>query len=420
MSTNRVWFTPMEQFVIGFWGCYFGATVLMLAGSALAFRHSLRRIARNAAVSALASAFFVVAFLGWLPIDDADTLARLLAHIASVVSALLAYLLFSVLGVLRQAATRRRTILALAALVAVVMGVGWLLAPLQALALGSAMACLLGGVSLFLALRSAARSERLARVAVAGLCFMLVALIGLSWIALDRAHVPWQVHAISAVAGTAYLASMASVLWLRYFYLFELKEVLAHGPGYDPVTRMRTHAETGNMVGAAFKLYHDDPVPLGMIVVTIANLYTLEKLYGLAAVNHALFVCAGRLRRSMPGHVDMGRLGEDGFLLLQYNCRDSGALIQLARRVQTHLSKSVVLNTGVDAHSLEHQQKQRTRWVADVGVGVLRMSKADARAASAVAMGRGMARTAWSYPSRVAWFDEKSGEIVAMPVIEPA
>jgi GGDEF domain-containing protein len=410
----------MEKFVIGFWGCYFGATALMLVGSALAYRHSLRRIARNAGVSALASLFFVVAFLGWLPIDDANTVARLLAHIASVVSALLSYLLFSVLGVLRQAAIRRRTMLALAAFVVGVLGVGWLLEPVPALALSTAMACLLGGVALLLALRSVGRGERLAKVAVAGLCFMLLAVVGLSWIALDRAHVPWQVHAFSALAATAYLASMATVLWLRYFYLFELKEVLAHGPGYDPVTRMRTHAETGNMVGAAFKLYQDDPVPLGMIVVTIANLYMLEKLYGLSAVNHALFVCAGRLRRSMPGHVEMGRLGDDGFLLLQYNCKDSGALIQLGRRVQAHLSKSVVLNTGLEAYSLENQQQQRTRWVADVGVGVLRVSKPDARAATSVAMGRGMARTAWSYPSRVAWFDEKSGEIVAMSVIEPA
>jgi GGDEF domain-containing protein len=410
----------MEKFVIGFWGCYFGATALMLVGSALAYRHSLRRIARNAGVSALASLFFVVAFLGWLPIDDANTLARLLAHIASVVSALLAYLLFSVLGVLRQAATRRRTLLALAALAAGELAIGWVLEALQALALSAAMACLLGGVALFFAMRSAARGERLAKVAVAGLCFMLLAVVGLSWIALDRAHVPWQVHALSAMAGTAYLACMATVLWLRYFYLFELKEVLAHGPGYDSVTRMRTHAETGNMVGAAFKLYQDDPSPLGMIVVTIANLYMLEKLYGLSAVNHALFVCAGRLRRSLPGHVDMGRLGDDGFLLLQYNCKDSGALIQLGRRVQAHLSKSVVLNTGTDANALEHPQKRRTRWAADVGVGVLRVSKADARAATSVAMGRGMSRTAWSYPSRVAWFDEKSGEIVAMPVVTPA
>ena len=29
-----------------------------------------------------------------------------------------------------------------------------------------------------------------------------------------------------------------------------------------------------------------------------------------------LFVCAGRLRRCVPRSVEMGRLGEDGFLLL--------------------------------------------------------------------------------------------------------
>ena len=125
-------------------------------------------------------------------------------------------------------------------------------------------------------------------------------------------------------------------------------------------------------------------------------------------MNQALFVCAGRLRSTVPVHVEMGRLAEDGFLLLINNCGDSGALIQLGRAVQTHLSESVLLNTRLDTESMEYQQ---TRWVADVGVGVLKVSKPDARAATAVAMGRGMSRTAWSYPSRVAWFDEKAEKL---------
>lgn len=52
---------------------------------------------------------------------------------------------------------------------------------------------------------------------------------------------------------------MASVLWTRYSYLIELNQVMAHGPSYDPVTRMRSHSETGNMVGAAFKHYTTNP-----------------------------------------------------------------------------------------------------------------------------------------------------------------
>ena len=407
----------MEQFVIGFWGCYFGATALMLAASVFAFRHSLRRLARNGSLAAALSAFFVVAFLGGLPIGDADTLARVLAQIACAVSAVLACLLFAILGLLRKPKIRRRTVAAMAALAGVVIGVGWLLTPLHALVLGMSMAGLLGVAALSLSIRSALRGERLARVAVSGIGFMLVALAGLGWIALDRAHVPWQVHVVSALAATAYLVSMTWVLWMRYFDLIKLNEVMAYGPSYDPVTRMRSHVETGNMLGAAFKRYHDQPVPLGIVVVTIANLYMLEKLYGPATVNQALFVCAGRLRSTVPDHVEMGRLAEDGFLLLINNCGDSGALIQLGRAIQTHLSESVLLNTRLDTESMEYQQ---TRWVADVGVGVLKVSKPDVRAATAVAMGRGMSRTAWSYPSRVAWFDEKSGEIVAMPVIKAA
>ena len=85
-------------------------------------------------------------------------------------------------------------------------------------------------------------------------------------------------------------------------------------------------------------------------------------------------------------------------------------------RVQERLSRSMLLNTRPEAGSLGRQQ---TRWAADAGVGVLRVTQADARAATAVAMGRGMSRTAWSYPSRVAWYDEKSGEIAGMPVIVP-
>lgn len=405
----------MDKYAIGFWGCYFGSAGLMLAGSVFAYIRSLRRIAVNAAASALASTFFVVAFLGGLPISDGATLDRFLAHVAALVSVLLAYLLFSILGILRSPSSQRRALALLAALAALVIALGWALAPQQSLMLSLAAAALLGFAALAFSLRSAQRGDRLAWVAVAGVLFMLVAIAGLSWMALDRAHVPWQAHAVTALAGTAYLATMASVLWIRYSYLIELNQAMAYGPSYDPVTRMRSNSETSNMVNAVFRHYRDQPVPLGVIVVSIANLYVLEKLYGLAAVNHALFVCAGRLRRTVPAHLEMGRLGEDGFLVLMRSCHHSGDLIQLARRIQATLSRMVVLNTSLaEAGTAGGQQ---TRWAAEAGIGVLRVSKTDARASSAVGLGRGMSRAALSYPSRIAWYDETSGEIVDMPVL---
>ncbi len=414
MGGGGLWLGFMDKYAIGFWGCYFGSASLMLAGSAFAYIRSLRRIAVNAAVSAIASTFFVVAFLGGLPIENPDVLDRFLAHVASVVSALLAYLLFSILGILRDPDSARRALTWLASLALLNIAVGWALSPRHALALSLAMACFLGLVAMVLSLRSAVRGDLLAWVAVSGVSFMLVAIAGLSWVAMDRVHVPWQVHAVTAVAGTCYLATMAAVLWTRYSYLIELNRAMAYGPSYDPVTRMRSHSETGSMLEAAFRRYRDELVPMGVIVVSVANLYVLEKLYGHAAANHALFVCAGRLRRTVPANVEMGRLEENGFLLLMRNCHDSGQLIHLARRVQAALARPVVLNTTLEGALAGNQQ---TRWGAEVGLGVLKVSKSDARASSAVSTGRGMSRTALSYPSRIAWFDETSGEPVDLPVV---
>ncbi|MDP3311163.1 MAG: GGDEF domain-containing protein, partial [Polaromonas sp.] len=349
----------MDKLAYGFWGCYFGTTALMLAGAGIGFTRSLHRISLNAALSAAASGFFVIAFLGGLPITDEDTLLRFLAHVAMAVSIILAYLLFAIVGALDRGRARRATQLALALLGAGGVIVGWQLTPLRALALGVAIAGWLGLMALGVALRSALRGDRLAWRAVFGVLFMLVAMLGLSWIALARGQVPWQLHAVSALSGTAYLVMMASALWVRYSYLIELKQIMALGPSYDPVTRMRSHTETGQMLGHAFRRQHDEATVLGMLVVSIGNLYTLEKLHGKAAVNHALFVCAGRLRRAIPRDVELGRFGDDGFVLLMHDCRDSGRLIRLAHRVASRLAKSVVLNTSLDEARRESEQ---TRW----------------------------------------------------------
>lgn len=406
----------MEKLAIGFWGCYFGTTALMLLGSAMAFARSLRRISINAALSALASAFFVIAFLGGLPIANPDTLTRFLAQVAAVVAVLLSYLLLAMLGVLKQGQLRRKVAPGLLGICIAIIGVGWLLDPEDALALSMGAACLLGVAALLICIRSAFRGDRLARVAVVGVFFMLLALSGLGWIALDRDEVPWQVHAVSAIAATLYLATMASVMWARYAYLIELHEVMAFGPSYDPVTRLRSHAETGQMVGEVFKSFRDEPAPIGLVVITIANMYALDKLHGTVAINHALFVTAGRLRRSVPAHVEMGRLGDDGFLIVMRNCKDSGRLISLARTLEGRLKRPLSINTSRDVSRLE---TDNTVWAAEVGVGVLIVSNTAVRGASAISMARGMSRTAMSYESRIAWFDRSSGEIVELPVLAP-
>jgi GGDEF domain-containing protein len=287
---------------------------------------------------------------------------------------------------------------------------GWALEPAEALALSSVTAFGVGAAMLVIAMRAALRGDRTGWTFVAGISCMLVAIAGLSWITLNRTRA-WPVHAISAVAGTAYLSIVAVVLWTRYSYLLELAEVLAQGPAYDPVTRMRSHSETGQMVGDVFFGRNAGPRPIGVLAICIANLYALENLHGRAAFNHALFVSAGRLRRCVPQNVEMGRLGEDGFLLLVPSTADVRQLAQLARLIRERLARPILLSTSRDPAGLESGD---TAWVADLGIGVLGTST-EVRPSQAVGTARAMARTAWSYSSRLAFFDEQAGQIAELP-----
>jgi len=407
----------MDVLAIAFWGAFFGSVGLMLAGSLAAFARSLQRVALTAALSAIVSALFVLAYLGWLPIDDAAAETRLLAHIAVLTAVTLGLMLLAMLGVLRHPATDRRVRGGTMALAALVLAAGWAVDAGTSLALSSVMAFGVGAAMLVTCVRSARRGDRLAWVAVSGVSCMLVAVTGLSWIALHREGVPWIVHAVTAIASMAYLAAMATALWIRYSYLIELREVVAHGPSYDPITRMRSHAETGQMVGLAFFRQREDVSrPVGVAVVSIGNLYTLENLHGRAALNHALFVCASRLRRCVPADVEMGRLGDDGFLLLVRASAEPQRLVQLGRLLAERLSRPVKLSTSPAPADLEEGQ---AHWVAQVGVGLL-ATTAQVQPSAAVSMARAMSRTAWSYATRVAWHDQASGRIAELPATDPA
>lgn len=404
----------MDSLSAGFWGAFFGTAALMLAFALAAWLRSRQRVALMAGLSAVVSAAFAFAFLGGLPLEGAAE-ARVLAHVAVVTAVSLALMLMSTLGLLRQRAIGRRSVAILLAIALVAIVVGWFLEATMALALSAMLDFAVAVAMLVIAIGGALRGDRVARNFIAAIFFMVLALAGLCWIAVSPRQ-PWPVHAMSALAGTCYLAVIGALLWARYSYLVDLSEVMAHGPSYDPVTRMRSHSETGQMVGDVFFRREADAKPIGIIAICIANLYALENLHGRAAFNHALFICAGRLRRCVPTTVEMGRLGEDGFLLLVRNAQDMNRVAQLARRIATRLSRPVTLSTSRDVPGLE---AEGTAWVAAVGIGVLGTTT-QVRPSQAVSTARAMARTAWSYESRLAFYDQDRRRISELPREGPA
>ena len=402
----------MDAVAVGFWGAYFGTVALLMAGSLAAFVRSLHRVAVSASMFGLISAIYFAAYLDWLPLGDALARQRWLGHISVLSAAVLGLMVMAMLGALRDPRRGRRVRGGIVGAALAVIAVEWMLAPAQALALGTVVTIAMAFAMLYLCIRSAERGDRLAWWAVTGVCFMIVAISGLSWIVRDPDVAPTWVHAVSAVSGMAYVSVMAAALWIRYSYLIELRQVVTHGPSYDPITRMRSHTETGQMVGLAFfGQDREEARPVGVIAVSIGNLYMLEKLHGRAAVNHALFVCGNRLRRCVPAEVEMGRLGDDGFLLVLRRAASVQRLAEVARIVAERLSRPVLLSTSAELAELE---AGRAHWVAQVGVGML-LSTPEVRPSGAIATARDMARTAWSYGSRVAWKDPATGELAELP-----
>lgn len=217
----------MHVVAIGFWGAFFGTAVLMLIGAMAAFVQSHHRVALSAALTALVSALFAVTYLGWLPVADPAHDARLVAHVGIFSAVMLGLMLLLDLGLLRERETRRRILTGVVAMVALTVGVSWLLNPRQAVTYGTMVAFFFALIALLVGIRSARRGDRLALFGVFAVTFLLLALAGGIWIVLDRQGAPWQVHAASAMAGMAYVTGIGAMLWQRYSYLIELREVLA-------------------------------------------------------------------------------------------------------------------------------------------------------------------------------------------------
>lgn len=404
----------MNGIAIGFWGAFFGTVGLLLGAASLAFHRCARRVALTGSLAAILSAGYVVVYLGWVPVQDPGALMRLQAHLAVVSAAVLGLLLLWLVGVLRGRGRSRQAVMGMALLALAVVWGGWLLPAPDALALGSGMVALVAAFAFAAAVRAALQRTRPGWLPVAGIACMGVTVACLTWHAFHMGETPAAVHVLGALTAIGYLVAMAAAMWVRYAYLIEVREAMVHGPSFDPVTRMRSHFETRLMVGEAFSRGNKDR-PIGVIVVSIANLEALEHLHGRAAFNHGLYLCASQLRRLAPAGVELGRVGEDGFLLLMPRPSGPAPLVDLAAQVVQRLSRPVVLGTSQDMAALE---SSRTQWVADVGVGVL-IARPDMRAASAVAGARAMSRTAWSYASRIACYDEDSRQIAELRV-QPA
>jgi GGDEF domain-containing protein len=399
----------MAPLAAAFWGGFFTVACLMLAVSIAAAVRGLWRIAVVGATFALVPALFVSAYIGLLPFEDPATHYRFLAHLTVFGAVGLALQLLVILRGYRKPTADQKVGFWLLVSGGALLAASWLASASAALWLSCGFALALSLVLIGLALRKALRGNRAAWISVAGVTLAVMSLASLSWIVANQGAVALAVHAAGATSSLAYIAIMGWAMWMRYSYALEMRQVLAQGPSFDPVTRLPSHAHTGKLVGSFLR--SGAAKPLGVLAVSISNLPLLEQLHGRAAYNHALYVAAGRLRRCMPLGAQLGRLGEDGFLAL-VRSDDVELLKQLSARVRRSLTHPVHLALEPDAAVRE---RSPTEWVPDVGIGITLQREAD-RAAGAVATARAMSRAACAYPSRIVFAEHRDAPCLEVEV----
>lgn len=386
----------MDALAAAFWGGFFTVATFMLAAAIGAAVRGFWRVAAVGATYSLVPALFVCAYIGLLPIASDAVYTRLLAHITVLGSVILTSQLLLLLRGYRKPAADHRVSLLLLLVGCGVLVVSWPMEPAWGLWLSNAYAFAHGFLLIGLALVKARRGNSVAWVSVTGVLLALVSLGSLLWIAIHPSRVPVAVHGLAATSSLGYVAIMGWALWMRYVHALELKQVLAQGPSFDPVTRLPSHAHAGRLVGSFLR---GGPAQrLGVIALAIANLAPLEALHGRAAYNHALYVCAGRLRRGAPLGAQLGRLGEDGFLVL-VRTDDVQLLKHVAARMRRALAQPINVGADLDAGEIEAES---TEWVAEAGIGITLSAQPDA-AGSAVATARVLSRAALAAASRIVY-----------------
>jgi GGDEF domain-containing protein len=394
----------MDSLAAAFWGGFYTVTAFMLAAAAGAAAKGLRKVAAVGATYSLVPALFVCSYLGLLPLGGQHTQARFLAHLTVLGSMVLTFQLLLVLRGYRQRSTDQKLRMGLLLSGFSLLLVTWLLPPTWGLWLANGYGFATGSWLIAVAARKALRGNRIAWISVAGVSLALVSLGSLLWLFTHPGTVAIGVHALAATSSLTYVAIMGLAMWMRFAYALELKQVLAQGPSFDPVTRLPSHAHAGRLVGSFLRT--GPAQPLGVIAVSLANLSSLENLHGRAAYNHALYVSAGRLRRSAPMGAQLGRLGDDGFLVLM-RTDDPGLLKHVASKVRRSLTQPIHVGGDLDA---QDAQAVPSEWVADAGIGITMRKEQDA-AGSAVATARAMSRAAFASPNRIVYSEGREAPV---------
>jgi GGDEF domain-containing protein len=273
----------------------------------------------------------------------------------------------------------------------------------QLLAAGALSAS--GGVlTLLLILRAWRLGDRLAPVMAAGCLLTLPAIAGLYAIAI---HGPGGLE-LTTHAATALCAALSSgltgfVLWRRDRHEWRTRRKEGMPPRKDPVTKLPSGLSLVRKLMNAQRRRRRTRRDGAVLAILVFDVDRIAAQAGTGGVNEVFICLARRIQRQVGVINPVGRYYENCFVTLVETIQSPAWLRTLGLRVASSLRRPIEVVTA---------EGQRIELIADVGVGVVHLSRAPAAVDEILDEAQRMAQAARGMRSRAAIFDPCSGEVV--------
>ena len=305
-----------------------------------------------------------------------------------------------------QAAQRDRTmswVLRLSSLALPVVGLACLALPAaQQVPVAAALSLLGSSLTLWLTVRAWLMGDRLAPVMAAGCLLTLPAIAGMYAIAMGVPLGAWG-HAALALSAALSNGVTGFVLWRRDRHEWRTREEAAPSR-FDPVTKLYSGISLVQKLIKAQRRRKRTRRDGAVLAIMVFDVDRIAAQAGVAGVNEVFICIATRIQRQVGVVNPVGRYYDRCFVSLVETIHSRAWLRTLGLRVASNLRRPMEVTTP----------NGRVEIKADIGVGVVHLSRGSAPVEDILHDAQRMAEAARAMRSRAAMLDPATGEVVAV------
>lgn len=295
-------------------------------------------------------------------------------------------------------------VLRAAAILSPIAGLACLALPTASQLPAAAAVSLLGGVSTaWLTVRAGLMGDRLAPVMAAGCLLTLPAIAGMYALAMSLPGTGLALHAVLALCAAASNAMTGFALWRRDRHQWRTRSEQGPSSRFDPVTQLHGGVSLVHKLIKAQRRRARTGRDGALLAVLVFDVDRIAAQAGTAGVNEMFICIASRIQRQVGVVNPVCRYYERCFVSLVESIQSPSWLRTLGLKVATSLRRPMQVMTATG---------ERIEIKADIGVGVVHLSRGSAAVEDILHEAQRMAQAARGMRSRAAIFDPATGHII--------